>query len=66
MCYDLLYLVALETRDKIIICRTLEALQYLIKSADGAGEALVPYYRQILPVLNRFKHKNGGYTLLCY
>ncbi|XP_064505052.1 parkin coregulated gene protein [Pseudopipra pipra] len=23
------------------------------------GEALVPYYRQILPVLNIFKHLNG-------
>ena len=27
-------------------------------SADLVGEALVPYYRQILPVLNIFKNKN--------
>ena len=30
----------------------------LVKSADLIGEALVPYYRQILPVLNIFKNNN--------
>ena len=33
-------------------------LQHLVVSADMVGEALVPYYRQILPVLNIFKNKN--------
>lgn len=51
--------VAMDTRDKQIICRTLEALQHLIVSTEGVGEALVPYYRQLLPTLNRFKNNNG-------
>lgn len=38
---------------------TLRVLQHLVKSGNMVGEALVPYYRQILPVLNIFKDKNG-------
>ena len=33
-------------------------LQHLVLSGDLVGEALVVYYRQILPVLNIFKNKN--------
>ena len=40
---------ALNTRDHQVICITLRLLQQLVKSADLIGEALVPYYRQILP-----------------
>ena len=56
------------------MCRTLKALQKLVKSADYVGQALVPYYRlaatitlntslnyfsrQLLPVFNLFKQKN--------
>lgn len=40
------------------MCATLKVMQHLVKSADMIGEALVPYYRQILPVLNMFKEKN--------
>ncbi|XP_072437311.1 parkin coregulated gene protein-like isoform X2 [Chiloscyllium punctatum] len=50
---------ALNTRNKQIICTTLKVLQHLVVSADMVGEALVPYYRQILPVLNIFKNVNG-------
>ena len=32
-----------------------QVLQKLVKSADMVGEALVPYYRQILPILNAYK-----------
>lgn len=39
--------------------RTLLAMQALVQSADLVGEALVPYYRQLLPVLNIFKNKDG-------
>ena len=46
---------ALNTRDRSIICTTLKVLQHLVTSADMVGEALVPYYRQILPILNLFK-----------
>lgn len=49
---------ALNTRNKQVICTTLKILQHLVVSADLVGEALVPYYRQILPILNIFKNKN--------
>lgn len=41
-----------------MICTTLKVLQHLVVSADHVGEALVPYYRQILPILNIFKNMN--------
>lgn len=49
---------ALNTRNPQILCTTLKVLQHLVVSADMVGEALVPYYRQILPILNIFKGKN--------
>lgn len=37
-------------------------LQALVRCSDTIGEALVPYYRQILPIMNLFKiqNKNQG------
>lgn len=49
---------ALNTRDKEIVCEMLKVLQRLVVSGDMIGEALVPYYRQILPVFNLLKNKN--------
>ena len=49
---------ALNTRDPQVMCTTLKILQHLVVSADMVGEALVPYYRQILPILNIFKNFN--------
>ncbi|XP_019382486.1 PREDICTED: parkin coregulated gene protein isoform X1 [Gavialis gangeticus] len=49
---------ALNLRNRQVICITLKVLQHLVMSADSVGEALVPYYRQILPVLNIFKNMN--------
>jgi len=49
---------ALNTRDIEIIQITLKVLQALVLCSDTIGEALVPYYRQILPVLNLYKTKN--------
>ncbi|XP_046392772.1 parkin coregulated gene protein homolog [Ischnura elegans] len=49
---------ALNTRNPEIICTTLKVLQQLVMSADMVGVALVPYYRQILPIFNVFKDKN--------
>lgn len=49
---------ALSTRNPQVMCTTLKVLQHLVVSAEMVGEALVPYYRQILPVLNIFKGKN--------
>jgi len=33
-------------------------LQKLVTSANMIGEALVPYYRQILPIFNIYKNTN--------
>jgi hypothetical protein len=49
---------ALNTRDPEIVCEILKTLQKLVVSGDMIGEALVPYYRQILPVFNLMKTKN--------
>lgn len=49
-----------------IICTTLRAVQKLVQSADCVGEALVPYFRQILPVLNLLKDRNGKILIHIY
>ncbi|KAL7749274.1 hypothetical protein RI367_005426 [Sorochytrium milnesiophthora] len=49
---------ALNTRNPQVICTTLKVLQHLVESGDRVGEALVPYYRQILPIFNLFKNQN--------
>jgi hypothetical protein len=53
---------ALNTRDPLIMLRTLEVIQLLATCEEFSGQALVPYYRQILPILNIFKNKtvNSG------
>lgn len=48
---------ALETHNHGVICRTLRVIQQLVL-CESVGLALVPYYRQILPVLNCFKGRN--------
>ena len=49
---------ALNTKIPKVLCTTLKIMQHLVVSGDHIGEALVPYYRQILPVLNLFKNCN--------
>jgi hypothetical protein len=49
---------ALATKNPEVVCETLKILQKLVTSAELVGEALVPYYRQILPVFNQLRHKN--------
>jgi len=49
---------ALNTRDPEIVSTMLKVLQHLVLSGEMIGEAMVPYYRQILPVLNIFKSNN--------
>ena len=49
---------ALNTRDEKVICTVLKLLQQMVLSGEMIGEALVPYYRQILPVFNLFRNKN--------
>lgn len=49
---------ALNTKDPDIVCEMLKVLQKLVVSGEMIGEALVPYYRQILPTFNLLKTKN--------
>jgi len=50
----------LNTRDPENIAICLKILQALVTCSDTIGEALVPYYRQILPIMNLFKTKNAN------
>lgn len=52
----------LNTRDPEILCRLMQVIQSLVKADPMISEALVPYYRQILPVFNEFllANKNLG------
>jgi hypothetical protein len=45
----------LNTRDPEVVSTIMKILQKLVLSGEMIGEALVPYYRQILPVFNLFK-----------
>jgi hypothetical protein len=56
---------ALNTRDLEVMSTTLKVLQNLVLSGEMIGEALVPYYRQILPTFNIFKSKklNTGHEI---
>ncbi|KAL7694204.1 putative parkin co-regulated protein [Plasmopara halstedii] len=60
---------ALNTRNARIIVKTLHMLQLMVTCESAAqpsggpgliGQALVPYYRQLLPVLNIFIRKNDN------
>lgn len=49
---------ALNSRCGEIVATVIKVLIALVLSGEMIGEALVPYYRQILPVFNIFKNKN--------
>ena len=49
---------ALSTKSHEIVVKTLKKLQALVKVSDQVAESLVPYYRQILPVMNLLRHRN--------
>merc|ERR1712125_222271 len=49
---------ALNTRDMELMTTMMKVLQQLVLSGEMIGEALVPYYRQILPIFNIYKNKN--------
>ncbi|XP_014211591.1 parkin coregulated gene protein homolog [Copidosoma floridanum] len=52
---------AVDTKISRIVCRTLRVLQRLVQSDHCVGQALVPYFRQILPVLNILKDRTVHY-----
>jgi hypothetical protein len=49
---------ALNTRDPEVIVEVLKVIQELVNCGPTVGIALVPYYRQILPILNIFKSQS--------
>lgn len=53
---------ALVTRDPMILRRVLITMQKLATCGELVGEALVPFYRRLLPVLNVFKAKQREFT----
>jgi hypothetical protein len=51
---------ALNTRDPELMATVIKVVQTLVLSGEMIGEALVPYYRQILPVFNIFRGNNNN------
>ena len=49
---------ALNTKDIEVVSEMLKIMQKLVLSGKLIGEALVPYYRQLLPVCNLLANKN--------
>lgn len=41
-----------------VVCIALRLLQQLAMASQQSGQALVPYYRQLLPILNLFLTRN--------
>lgn len=58
---DVVYILfadALNTQNLPVMCETMKILQQLVMSSDLVGPAMVPFYRQLLPMFNIFKEKN--------
>jgi hypothetical protein len=53
---------ALNTRDPAVIAVCLQLLQKLVLSGELVGQALVPYYRQILPIFNLYITRYYSYA----
>ena len=49
--------LALGTKIASVVVVTLKKLQRLVRCGNSVAEALVPYYRQLLPIFNLFKNK---------
>ncbi|XP_058455234.1 parkin coregulated gene protein-like [Malaya genurostris] len=49
---------ALNSKDPDVIIATLRAIQQLVQAGPWIGRCLVPYYRQLLPILNLFRDAN--------
>ncbi|ESN91270.1 hypothetical protein HELRODRAFT_90310 [Helobdella robusta] len=56
--YIYICIEALNTHHPHCLCVTLKVLQHLVTCHKSTATVLIPYYRQILPVLNTFKSKN--------
>lgn len=51
---------ALNTKNKEVMCVTLKIIQEMVKASDLVGPALVPFYRQLLPMFNAYKAHEGN------
>jgi len=51
--------MALQTKRREVVVKTLKKIQALVLTSDAVAESLVPYYRQILPVMNLLRHRNS-------
>lgn len=58
------YLEALNTQNSEVICVILNVLQQMVKTSDLIGHALIPFYRQLLPIFNSYKAYNGEFVEL--
>lgn len=56
---------ALNTRDAGVIAVALQLLQKLVLSSELVGQALVPYYRQILPIFNLYITRCARVRVCC-
>uniref|UniRef100_A0A336MDH9 CSON015004 protein n=1 Tax=Culicoides sonorensis TaxID=179676 RepID=A0A336MDH9_CULSO len=57
---------ALNTRNLEVMCVTLKIIQQLVMSSELVGPALVPFYRQLLPMFNAYKVKNSKQIYTTY
>jgi hypothetical protein len=51
---------ALKAGDQAVVTTALRMLQLLVGACPQAGQALLPYYRQLLPPLNRCSRCPNG------
>lgn len=56
---------ALDTKIPDILRRTMRVLQQLVRSGNCIGEAMVPHFRQLLPVFGLLKDRQGQYFEIC-
>jgi hypothetical protein len=52
---------ALNTKNIDVMCTVLKIIQQLVNASDLIGPALVPFYRQLLPVFNAYKMRNSEF-----
>ena len=51
---------ALNTKNIEVMCTIMKVIQQLVTASDLVGPAMVPFYRQLLPVFNAYKTRNSN------
>jgi hypothetical protein len=57
---------ALNTKNIDVMCTVLKIIQQLVNASDLIGPALVPFYRQLLPVFNAYKMRNSKFNVFFF